>query len=431
MILKNIERKEDNTAVFTVEADAAEFEAAVNRAYLNAKKDIHIQGFRKGKAPRAIIEGMYGADTFYQGAFEELAPKAYTFVVEQEELKVVGNPSMDDMSVTEEKGATFTYTVGLYPEVTLGQYKNLEVEVPVMTVTDEDVEKEINTTRSRSARSIPVEDREARMGDTATIDFEGFVDGEAFAGGKGENYPLELGSGTFIPGFEEQLLDKVPGEEVDVHVTFPEQYHSDALAGKAAVFKCKIHEIRVKSAYELDDTFAKEVGGCETFEEMREKMRVSLQAYSDDRGEMDLQDRLIRMAAETMDFQPSDAQIESELDEQINNLKAQLAQQGLELQMYCQFMNTTEEKLREDARGNAVNSVKVQAAIEQIVELENLEATKEEIGEAVAVIARQNHMTVEQLKPFYDAEFEAAVIRSVLTSKVLKLVRDAAEIHLV
>ena len=189
-----------------------------------------------------------------------------------------------------------------------------------------------------------------------------------------------------------------------------------------------IHQIRVKATYELDDVFAREVGGCETFEQMREKMGQSLQAYSDDRGEMELQDRLIRMAAESMDFQPSDAQVEAELDEQINNMKAQLAQQGLDLQMYCQFMNTTEEKLREDARGNAVNSVKVQAAIEQIVELENLEATKEEIGEAVALIARQNNMTVEQLKPYYDAAFEAAVIRSVLTSKVLKLVRDAAEI---
>ena len=310
-------------------------------------------------------------------------------------------------------------------------YRGLKADLQLHTVTNEEVDRQLQRLQQQTPRIATVMDRPTENGDEVVLDYAGFCDGEQFAGGTAERQTLVLGSGTFIPGFEEQLLDKVPGEEVDVHVTFPEQYHSDALAGKAAVFKCKIHEIRVKSAYELDDTFAKEVGGCETFEEMREKMRVSLQAYSDDRGEMDLQDRLIRMAAETMDFQPSDAQIESELDEQINNLKAQLAQQGLELQMYCQFMNTTEEKLREDARGNAVNSVKVQAAIEQIVELENLEATKEEIGEAVAVIARQNHMTVEQLKPFYDAEFEAAVIRSVLTSKVLKLVRDAAEIHLV
>ena len=307
-------------------------------------------------------------------------------------------------------------------------YRGLKADLQRHIVTGEEVDRQLQRLQQQTPRITPVMDRPTENGDEVVLDYAGFCDGEQFAGGTAERQTLVLGSGTFIPGFEEQLLDKVPGEEVDVHVTFPEVYHSDALAGKEAVFKCKIHEIRIKTTYELDDNFAKEVGGCETFEEMREKMRQSLQAYSDDRGEMDLQDRLIRMAAESMEFQPSEAQIEAELDEQINNLKAQLAQQGLELQMYCQFMNTTEEKLREDARGNAINSVKVQAAIEQIVELENLEATKEEIGEAVALIARQNQMTVEQLKPFYDAAFEAAVIRSVLTSKVLKLVRDAAEI---
>ena len=307
-------------------------------------------------------------------------------------------------------------------------YRGLKADLQRHIVTGEEVDRQLQRLQQQTPRITPVMDRPTENGDEVVLDYAGFCDGEQFAGGTAERQTLVLGSGTFIPGFEEQLLDKVPGEEVDVHVTFPEVYHSDALAGKEAVFKCKIHEIRIKTTYELDDNFAKEVGGCETFEEMREKMRQSLQAYSDDRGEMDLQDRLIRMATETMEFQPSEAQIEAELDEQINNLKAQLAQQGLELQMYCQFMNTTEEKLREDARGNAINSVKVQAAIEQIVELENLEATKEEIGEAVALIARQNRMTVEQLKPFYDAAFEAAVIRSVLTSKVMKLVRDAAEI---
>jgi trigger factor len=232
----------------------------------------------------------------------------------------------------------------------------------------------------------------------------------------------------FIPGFEEQLLDKVCEEEVSVHVTFPEQYHSADLAGKKAEFKCKIHQIRVKTQYELDDTFAKEVGGCETFEEMRTKLTESLQAYTDERGEMDLQDRLLRQAADTLEFTPTEDQIQQELDEQMNNLNAQLAQQGLNIDMYCQFMNTTREKLREEALPNAVQSVKIQAAIELIISMENLEASKMEVAEAVALIARQNNMTMEQLKPYYDAEFEAAVVRSVLTSKVMKLIRDAAEI---
>ena len=307
-------------------------------------------------------------------------------------------------------------------------YRGLKAELNRHTVTGEEIDRQLQRLQQQTPRIAEIHDRPSRLGDEVVLDYAGFCNGEQFAGGTAERQTLVLGSGMFIPGFEEQLVDKMPGEQVTVHVTFPEQYHSADLAGKAAQFRCVIHQIRVKTAYELDDVFAKEVGGCETFAEMREKMGQSLQAYSDERGEMDLQDRLIRMAADTMDFQPSNAQIEAELDEQINNMKAQLAQQGLDLQMYCQFMNTTEEKLREDARGNAVNSVKVQAAIEQIVELENLEASKEEIGEAVALIARQNNMTVEHLKPYYDAAFEAAVIRSVLTSKVLKLVRDAAEI---
>jgi trigger factor len=209
---------------------------------------------------------------------------------------------------------------------------------------------------------------------------------------------------------------------------FPAQYHAEELAGKAAEFRCKILQIRVKSAYELDDTFAKEVGGCENLEEMRKRMGENLQAYADEQSEMELQDRLIRQAAGTLDFTPTEEQMEAEVEEQIRNLTAQLAQQGASLEMYCQFMSTTEAQLREDARANAVASVRIQAAIEQIVYTENLEASKEEIGEAMAVIARQNRMTVEQLKPYVDAEFEAAVVRSVLTSKAMRLVRDSAEI---
>ena len=213
-----------------------------------------------------------------------------------------------------------------------------------------------------------------------------------------------------------------------MEVTFPAEYHAAELAGKPASFRCVIHEIRVKTYYELDDVFAKEVGGTDTFEQMRERMGLSLQSYCDERGEMDLQDRLLRQAAESLEFEPSEAQLSAEMDEQMNNLKAQLAQQGLGIEMYCQFMNTTEEQLREDTRANALNSIRMQAAIELIASLENLEATKEEIGEAVALIAQQNKMTVEQLKPYYDAAFEAAVVRSVLTSKVMRLVRDAAEV---
>ena len=307
-------------------------------------------------------------------------------------------------------------------------YRGLKATLERYTVTDAEIERQLQRLQQQYPRIAVITDRPTERGDEVVLDYAGFADGVQFAGGTAERQTLVLGSGTFIPGFEEQLLDKVPGEEVTVYVTFPEQYHSADLAGKAAEFRCKLHEIRVKTAYDLDDTFAKEVGGCETMAEMREKLGQSMQQYSDERGEMDLQDRLVRMAADTLEFEPNEEMVQRELDEQMQNLSAQLAQQGLNLQMYCQFMSTTEEKLREDARANAVASVKVQAAIEQIVAIENLEATKEEIGEAVAVIARQNRMTVEQLKPYYDAEFEAAVVRSVLTSKAMRLIRDAAEI---
>lgn len=307
-------------------------------------------------------------------------------------------------------------------------YRGLKATLEHHTVADAEIDRQLDQVRQQNPRTIHVEGRPTQNGDEVVLDYAGFCDGVQFPGGTAEMQTLVLGSGSFIPGFEEQLLDKVPGEEVVVKVMFPSQYHAAELAGKAAEFRCKIHQIRVKTEYQLDDTFAKEVGGCETFGEMRVKLGQSLQAYTDDRGEMDLQDRLLRQAAETMDFTPSEKQIDAEVDEQLNNLKAQLAQQGLTLEMYCQFMSTTEEKLREDARGNAEASVKIQAAIEQIVYLENLEATEQEMGEALAVIARQNNMTVEQLKPYVDAEFQAAVVRSVLTTKAMKLVRDNAEI---
>ncbi len=308
-------------------------------------------------------------------------------------------------------------------------YRGLKADLERHTVTESEINHQLDRLRQQTPRITGVSDRPTQSGDEVVLDYAGYCDGVQFPGGTAQNQTLVLGSGTFIPGFEEQLLDKVPGQEVSVQVTFPEAYHAPELAGKAAEFKCTIHQIRIKSAYELDDTFAKEVGGCETLEEMRAKLGESLQAYTDERGEMDLQERLMRQAAETLEFQPSEKQIAAEVDAQIQNLSAQLAQQGLSLEMYCSFMSTTEEKLREDARANAVISVKVQAAMEQIIAIEELEATEEEIGQALAIIAQQNNMTVEELKPHYDAQFQAAVVRSVLASKVLKVIRDAAEIR--
>ncbi len=310
-------------------------------------------------------------------------------------------------------------------------YKGLSAQLSRHTVTGEEIDRQLQRLQQQNPRIALVEDRPTELGDEIILDYAGFCDGEQFAGGTAENQTLVLGSGMFIPGFEEQLVDKVPGEEVTVCVTFPEQYHSDALAGKAAEFKCKIHQIRVKTPYELDDVFAKEVGGCESFAQMHQKMGQSMQAYSDERGEMDLQDRLLRMAAETLEFDPSETQIKEEVENQIQNLSAQLAQQGLNLEMYCSFMGTNEDAIRADMRANAESAVKMQAAIELIADLEQLTASKEELGEALALVARQNNMTVEQLKPYYDAEFEQALTRSILTSKVMQLIRENATVTVV
>ncbi len=311
------------------------------------------------------------------------------------------------------------------------QYKGLSIETDRHIVTGEEIDRQLKHMQEQTPRIARVTDRPTENGDEVVLDYAGFCDGVQFPGGTGEYQTLVLGSGMFIPGFEEQLLDKVPGEEVLVKVTFPTEYHAPELAGKEAEFKCVIHEIRVKSAYELDDTFAKEAGRCETLEEMRQKLGESLQAYSDERGEMDLQDRLLRMAAATLEFEASPEEVEQAVEQQLQTLSAQLSQKGLSLEMYCGFLNTTEEQLREEARPAALAALRSAAAIDKIVELEKLQAEPEEIAEALALICRQNNMTMEQIKPYYDAELEQAVIHSVLTGKVMRLIRDAADVTVV
>ena len=255
-------------------------------------------------------------------------------------------------------------------------YKGLKAQYDRHTVTDSEIDQHIQRLQQQNPRIAVVKDRPTQAGDEVVLDYAGFCNGEQFAGGTAEKQTLVLGSGMFIPGFEDQLIDKVPGEQVTVKVTFPEKYHSEALAGKEAEFRCTIHEIRVKTQYELDDTFAQEIGGCYTFEEMREQLGKSLQAYTDERGEMDLQDRLLRQAADTLDFTVDEEALEKAVDAQLQNLEAQLAQQGLNLEMYCQFMSTTREDLRKDARPSAESALKCQAAVEKIVELEKLEAVR-------------------------------------------------------
>ena len=307
-------------------------------------------------------------------------------------------------------------------------YKGLSAELTRHTVTEAEVDSQLERLRQENPRITEVDGRPAQSGDEVILDYAGFCGEEQFAGGTAQNQTLVLGSGMFIPGFEEQLIGKNPGEKVIVKVTFPEVYHSEELAGKDAQFHCVIHKIRVKTPYEADDVFAREVGNCETYAELRQKMAESMQAYADERGEMDLQDRLLRQAAESLEVEIGQEELKQAVEQQMQNLEAQLAQKGLNLEMYCQFLNTTPEQLRADAQPQAVLAIKTQAAVDEIARLEKLEATQEEITEACQVICQQNGLTMEQLQQYYDAQFENAVIRSVLTSKAMGLIRDAANV---
>lgn len=307
-------------------------------------------------------------------------------------------------------------------------YKGLEAQYTRHLVTDEELDRQLERLRQQTPKVIPVTDRAAGSGDTVELDYAGFCGGEQFPGGTAEHQALVLGSGTFIPGFEEQLMGCRPGDSVTVNVTFPQQYHAQELAGKAAEFRCTIHAVTRQTPYELGDDFAKALG-LDTLEQLRQDLRSSLQDYADQRGQLDLEDRLIRKAADTLEIHPSEEDLNKAVEEQMETLRTQLAQQGLTMDMYCRFTGKSEAELREDARPEALQVLKVQAAVEEISRLEQIAVTEQDVADALADICRQNRITMEQLQAAYDEEFAAAVERSVRTRKVMALVREAARIR--
>ena len=306
------------------------------------------------------------------------------------------------------------------------KYRGLRARLEHVDVTDEEVTRQLVRLQQQSQRRTPVFDRPSQNGDELVLDYAGFADGKQFAGGTAEKQTLVLGSGTFIPGFEEQLVGKNPGDDVTVHVTFPAQYHAPELAGKDAEFRCHIHEIRTVAPYALDDTFAKEVGECETMDEMRQKMRTSLEDYYAERAEMELRERLLHQAAASMDFTPDPAEISKAVEEQLDTMSAQLAQKNLTLEDYCKFTNSTLDQMREDARPGAEQAVRIKALVRKVAQLEDLHAAEEDVAQALSEICRANHMTMEELQPYYDDAFAAAVEYSILLAKVTKLIRTSA-----
>ena len=387
MIVKNVEKKENNTAVFQVESDAAEFEAAVNGAYLKNKASIYIPGFRKGKAPRAVVEGMYGKDVFYQDAMDELAPQAFEQGVKEAELRFVGAPSITDVNVTDEHTVVYSFTVTLYPEVTLGQYKGIEATRETVTVSDEDVNAEVESVRKRNARKVSVE-REAQMGDTANIDFDGFLNGERFDGGKAEGYDLELGSNSFVHGFEEQIVGMQIGEEKDLDITFPEEYVED-LAGKAVVFKVKLNSLTVSELPELDDEFAKDVSEFDTLDEYKADIRANLEKRRQNEAEEKVRSEIMHKAAENMTVEIPEVMVQEKVEEILRNYAANfgLNSRDMEYAQLLQMMGLDENTINVSIRPGAQVQVKNDLLIEAVIKAENIEATDEEVEEYLNKVA--------------------------------------------
>ena len=408
MILKNVEKKENNTALFQVESDAAEFEAAVNAAYLKNKGSIYIPGFRKGKAPRAIVEGMYGHEVFYQDAMDELAPKAFDLGLKESELQIVGAPSISDVNVTDEKTVVYTFAVTLYPEVTLGQYKGLSAPKESDTVTDEEVDEEIENVRKRNARKVSVEDREAKMGDTVSIDFDGFLEGERFDGGKAEDYSLELGSHSFVPGFEEQVVGMKIGEEKDLDITFPEDYVEN-LAGKAVVFKVKLKGITENELPELDDEFAKDVSEFDTLEEYKADLRQNLQKSKDEQAENAFRSLIMKQAADNMTVEIPQVMLAEKAEEIVRNYAANfgMTDRSVPMDKLLQMMGLDRESMNMTIMPAAEFQVKNDLLLSAVVKAENLSVSDEEAEEYVKKVAESVNASVEEIKQYFGADYIA------------------------
>ena len=409
MILKNVERKEDNSAIILVESDAAEFETAVQKAYQKNKGSINIPGFRKGKAPRTIVEGMYGHEVFYQDALDELAQPAFEFGMNESGLRMVGAPAIDDVKVTDERTAAYSFKITLYPEVTLGQYKGLKAVKDVNPVSDEEIDEEIAKTRKQNARMITIEDRPAQMGDTVSIDFDGFLDGERFDGGKAEGYSLELGSNSFVPGFEEQVVGMTIGEEKDLDITFPEHYVEN-LAGKAVVFKVKLNSITFPELPALDDDFAQDVSEFDTFEAYKENVRKELQKKYEEQAESAFRSLIMKQACDNMTVDVPDVMIQEKAEEIVRNYAAQfgLSDRKVSFEELLRMMGLDAATMNQTILPSAEFQVRTDLLLEAVAKAEGFEFTEEETEAYIKKIAESVNATPEDIKTYFGAEMIAA-----------------------
>ncbi len=423
MALKSSNKVDTNTYEIEVTVAPEVFADACKSAYMKQRKSIQLPGFRKGKATQGMIEKVYGEGAFYEEALEIVYPKAVSEAIEEAGLRTVDQPfDLDVPVMSKAEGVEMKMKVTVYPEVKLGDYKGLNATMLPTEASDEDVDTELENMRDRNSRLVSVDDREAQMGDTAEIDFEGFVDGVAFDGGKGENYPLELGSGSFIPGFEEQVAGHKIDEEFDVNVTFPEEYAAE-LAGKDAVFKCKIHEIKTKEMPELDDEFVKDVSEFDTLDELKADIKKSLSEKKEADAKADFENQLIEQVVENMECEIPECMFESRTNEMVQDYSYRLQMQGIDLNTYLSYMGQDMDTFKKTFREGAENQVKASIALEAIVAAENIEVTDEEIDAEVAKLADQYKMEADQIKAAVPADQLASDIK---TRKALDLVVESA-----
>lgn len=402
------EKKEGNEGVLTFEVSAEEFETALDKAFKKVVKTVQVPGFRKGKMPRPIFEKRFGVEALYQDAVDIVLPEAYTKAVEESGIEPIDQPSIDIEQIERGQALVFTADVTVKPEVKLGDYKGLEVEELDTTVTDEDVDNELQQLRERHAELVVKEEGTVEEGDTVVMDFEGFLDGEAFDGGKGENHSLEIGSGQFIPGFEEQLVGKEVGVETEIQVTFPEDYHAEDLAGKEATFKVTIHEVKSKELPELDDEFAKDVDDeVETLEELKAKKREELETEKKQSAENAKREELINKASENAEVEVPEVMVETELDRMMREFEQRLQMQGMTLDLYYQFSGQDENALKEQMREDAGKRVKTNLTLEAIVKAENLDVTEEDIKAELENMASMYGVDTEQLTQMLGGNTEA------------------------
>ena len=398
MILKSCEKKEKSTYGLVVEVTPDEFNAAIDQAYKKVKGQIAVPGFRKGKAPRKIVESMYGATVFYEDAADIIVPVAMNFGAVESKLNIVGQPTIDDIDIAEDKTVTLTYTVGVYPEITLKEYKGLSAVKPVVEVTDSDIDTEIEKVRYQNAR-IETVSRPVINGDTVNLNYCGTLDGVAFEGGTAENYELKIGSNTFIPGFEEKMQGMVTGEERDLELTFPTEYHSAELAGKDVIFHVKVNEIKSQVLPELDDEFVKDVSeDCDTVEDYRKQMAETIRMNKEASAHATFENNVMDKLVEAVEGDIPESMIEAYIDNQVNNMRQNLSQYGMELEMYLNMMNMTMEAFRGNMRENAEKNAKVTVALEKVAELENIEISEEEIAEGFKELAERWGAEVEDIR---------------------------------